>query len=88
MLVIDIGRMQLHALPPVQSYRDLIAWQKSLELVLEIYRCADVFSKTETYGLVSQLNAPQFPYRAISRKVMSESLQVSSGSPWAVHSVL
>jgi four helix bundle protein len=47
--------MQLHALPPVQSYRDLIAWQKSIELVLEIYRCAEVFPKTETYGLISQL---------------------------------
>lgn len=55
MLVIDIRRMQLHALPPVQSYRDLIAWQKSLELVLEIYRCTEIFPRTETYGLVSQL---------------------------------
>jgi four helix bundle protein len=47
--------MQLHALPAVQSYRDLIAWQKSIELVLEIYRCTEVFPKTETYGLISQL---------------------------------
>jgi four helix bundle protein len=55
MCVVDIYRMQLHALPPGQSYRDLIAWQKSIELVLEIYRCTNAFPRTETYGLVSQL---------------------------------
>jgi len=42
-------------MPRVQSYRDLIVWQKSIELVLEIYRATRGFPKTETYGLVSQL---------------------------------
>jgi four helix bundle protein len=39
----------------VQSYRDLIAWQKSIALVLEVYRCTQDFLKSEAYGLVSQL---------------------------------
>ncbi len=39
----------------VHSYRDLIAWQKSMDLVTEIYRCTQAFPKTETYGLISQL---------------------------------
>jgi four helix bundle protein len=39
----------------VRSYRDLVAWQKSLDLVLEVYRCTQTFPKTEMYGLVSQL---------------------------------
>jgi len=39
----------------VRSYRDLIAWQKSIDLVTEIYRCTQTFPRTETYGLISQL---------------------------------
>ncbi len=39
----------------VRSYRDLIVWQKSIELVTEIYRYTQVFPKQETYGLISQL---------------------------------
>ena len=40
---------------PVRSYRDLIAWQKSIDFVTEIYRCTRAFPKEETYGLMSQL---------------------------------
>jgi four helix bundle protein len=39
----------------VQSYRDVIVWQKSVELVIEIYRGTQDFPKAETYGLVAQL---------------------------------
>ena len=46
----------MHCIPiVVQSYRDLIAWQKSMDLVTEIYRCTESFPRTETYGLISQL---------------------------------
>jgi four helix bundle protein len=37
------------------SYRDLVAWQKSLDLVVEIYRITEHFPKSEIYGLTSQL---------------------------------
>ena len=47
--------MDSHCLSPVQCYRDLVAWQKSVALVLEIYRHTESFPKTEIYGLVSQL---------------------------------
>jgi four helix bundle protein len=40
---------------PVRSYRDLVAWQKAIQLVLEVYRLTQCFPKVETYGLVSQL---------------------------------
>lgn len=39
----------------VQSYRDLIAWQKSMVLAREIYRATGTFPRVETYGLVVQL---------------------------------
>ncbi len=39
----------------VRSYRDLIAWQKAIDLVVEIYRTTHGFPKEETYGLTAQL---------------------------------
>ncbi len=38
-----------------QSYKDLIAWQLAMELVLEIYRSTRSFPREEMYGLTSQL---------------------------------
>jgi four helix bundle protein len=39
----------------VNSYRDLIVWQKSVELSLEVYSLTAKFPKTEIYGIVSQM---------------------------------
>lgn len=38
-----------------KSYRDLIAWQKGIGLVAEVYRVTRAFPKEEQYGLTSQL---------------------------------
>src|SRR5438046_1369443 len=40
---------------PVQSYRDLIAWRQSMELVTVIYRETRRFPENERFGLTSQL---------------------------------
>jgi len=37
------------------SYKDLIAWQKGMELVAMIYDVTERFPSNEEYGLVSQL---------------------------------
>lgn len=39
----------------MQSYRDLIVWQKSFKLCLDIYRITKNFPKSEIYGLTSQI---------------------------------
>ena len=39
----------------VRSYDHLIAWQKAVELVVEIYRASRSFPKEELYGLISQI---------------------------------
>ena len=39
----------------IHSYKDLILWQKSIELVVEVYRLTEQFPKEETYGLTSQM---------------------------------
>lgn len=38
-----------------QSYRNLVVWQKSMQLVTDIYRVTEAFPKTEMFGLSSQL---------------------------------
>lgn len=39
----------------IESYRDLFVWQKSMDLVVEIYALLKSFPKNEEYGLSSQL---------------------------------
>jgi len=38
----------------INSYKDLIVWQKSMNLVVEVYKLTDNYPKTEIYGLTSQ----------------------------------
>ncbi|KAA6455868.1 four helix bundle protein [Acidobacteria bacterium AB60] len=38
-----------------RHYRDLIAWQKSMELARAIYGASEEFPKSETFGLRMQL---------------------------------
>ncbi len=38
-----------------KSYRDLAAWQKSMDLVVEIYRLSKQFPTDEQWGLTSQI---------------------------------
>lgn len=38
-----------------KNYRDLIAWQKAMDFVEDVYRVTERFPKEETYGLTAQL---------------------------------
>ena len=51
------GNSRMHTLkvPGVRSYRDLVAWQKAMKLVADVYRCTEFFPKAEMYGLTAQL---------------------------------
>ena len=39
----------------MSTYKDLIVWQKSLELSLLVYKITAQFPKEEIYGLTSQV---------------------------------
>ena len=41
----------------VRDYRDLLAWQRSVDLVAEIYRISARFPRTEQFGLTAQLRS-------------------------------
>ncbi len=40
---------------PVKSYRDLIVWQKAMDVVENVYRTTQSFPKEELYGLTQQV---------------------------------
>lgn len=39
----------------IKSYRDLIAWQKAIVMVQDIYKILETFPSEEKYGLCSQI---------------------------------
>ena len=39
----------------VNGYKDLIVWQKAIDLSVEVYRLVKLLPKIETYGLADQM---------------------------------
>ena len=39
----------------IESYKDLIAWQRGMELVEQVYRITSTFPSQEKFGLTSQV---------------------------------
>lgn len=39
----------------MDSFRDLIAWQKAMDLAVDVYRVTSTFPSRERYGLIDQL---------------------------------
>jgi four helix bundle protein len=76
----------------VRSYRDLIAWQKAVELVTEIYLISKKFPNEELFGLMSQLRraAVSIPSNIaegqgrLGRKEFQHFLGNARGSLWEV----
>lgn len=72
----------------VDSFKDLIVWQKSMMLVKDIYKLTSELPKEETYGLKSQMRrcAVSIPSniaegsRRGSRKDFAQFLRISMGS--------
>jgi four helix bundle protein len=58
---------------PVESYRDLLVWQKGMDLTVMLYTLSRHFPREEVYGLVSQLTrcAASVPANIAEGKVRS-----------------
>jgi len=39
----------------VKNYQELIAWQKAMDLVEDVYKASKTFPREEVYGLTSQI---------------------------------
>lgn len=64
----------------INSYRDLTVWQKSIELVTEIYSLTKDFPKSELFGIINQMrraavSIPSNIAEGYSRKHRQEYLQ-------------
>lgn len=40
---------------PIRSYRDLLVWQKSIDLCVTVYKITRIFPREEQFGLTSQM---------------------------------
>jgi four helix bundle protein len=72
----------------IESFKNLIVWQKGIQLSLEIYRITILFPKDEMYGLMSQMrraaiaipsNIAEGKMRK-TRKDFIQFLRIASGS--------
>jgi len=70
------------------SYKELIVWQKAIEVVVNIYELTDLFPKEEQFGLISQMrrsaisiasNIAEGRYRG-TRKDYRNFLRIAFGS--------
>ena len=80
----------------VNSYKELIVWQKSILLVSKIYSLTKRFPNDEKFGLVSQLNRASVSIPANiaegwgreSRKSYVQFLRISRGSLFELETLL
>ncbi len=62
-----------------QHFKDLVAWQKAMDMVAETYKLTDNFPKREVYSLTDQIRrAARSQFQAISPWVRRTSTMVSS----------
>jgi four helix bundle protein len=52
----------------ITHYKDLIVWQKAMDLVCLVYQTSKSFPKDELYGLTNQVRRTSCPSRQISLK--------------------
>ncbi len=72
----------------IQSYKDLIVWQKSMDLVVKVYAMTAQYPKDELYGLISQTrrSAVSIPSniaegsRRVSKKDFRQFVLIAYGS--------
>ena len=73
---------------PAFSYKDLIVWQKSIDLAVELYALTDNFPQSEVYGLSSQMRRAAISIssniaegrRRGTRKDFTQFLRIAYGS--------
>ena len=80
----------------MKTYRDLIVWQKSMEMVTEIYKATKSLPRREDYGITSQIRrcAVSIPsniaegYGRHSRNEYVRFLQIALGSLYELQTQL
>jgi four helix bundle protein len=72
----------------IRTYRDLVVWQKSINILTEIYRVTKHFPKQEAFGLVLQIRKSSISipsniaegYSRYSNREFTQFLSIAIGS--------
>ncbi len=72
----------------IKSYKDLIVWQKAVDLAIKVYKITNNFPKEEIYGLTSQMRRASVSIASNiaegrnrgTRKDFNQFLRISLGS--------
>ncbi len=80
----------------IQSYRDLQVWQRSMEMIVKIYRFTQGFPREEQFGITSQLRRAAVSVAAniaegqgrLSRGEFTQFLGIARGSNCEVQTLL
>lgn len=87
-IVADLNSASSTVRIKIQSHRDLRVWQKSMNLVVAVYRLTRTFPRDELFGLTSQMRraAVSIPsniaegHGRLNRRELNQFLRVSRGS--------
>lgn len=79
-----------------RGYRDLLVWQKSMQLAVEVYKLTSKFAREEVYGLTSQVrrSAISVPsniaegHGRLSKKEFRQFLGIAKGSIYELQTQL
>ena len=79
-----------------RGYRDLLVWQKSMQLAVEVYKLTSKFPREEVYGLTSQVrrSAISVPsniaegHGRLSKKEFRQFLGIAKGSIYELQTQL
>jgi four helix bundle protein len=80
----------------IKSYRDLIVWQKSIQLTKEVYLLCDYLPEEERFGIVSQMKRASISiasniaegYGRNSKKDFQRFLSIALGSVYELQTQL
>ncbi|OGS45740.1 MAG: four helix bundle protein [Elusimicrobia bacterium RIFOXYD2_FULL_34_15] len=72
----------------MNTFRDLIVWQKAHELVLQVYKVTGKFPDSEKFGLLSQMRRASFSvpanivegFKRRNNKEFKQFINIASGS--------
>ena len=62
----------------VKSYKDLIIWQRSMDMVELIYRLTEDFPSKESFGLISQMRRAAVAVPSDIAEIVEISKMISS----------
>jgi four helix bundle protein len=79
-----------------KGFRDLLVWQKSMELAIEVYKLTKYFPREEIYGLTSQIRraAVSIPSNIaegqgrLNKKEFQQFLGIARGSTYELQTQL